>query len=300
MIDPKTRRQSLGASEWAAVLGISPFSDAYKVFASKTGSDSGSFFSPRMADGNDTENFVLNLAEKRLPLVPGTKIVGQQVRIAHHTESWATATLDAIAEVIIGDQKVSAVVEAKTISANLYNAIPDYYLIQVLVQMWCCGLEHGYLVVWSTKETKFKSFLIEMKDHQAWFDECLAKVKGFWMDYVLKGIAPERVEIVREKTTEIPTELIEEYLVSSEKEKFWKERKDKFKEQIMEVIGPDQKEYRIKTTDYQLDMTWVASKRLDTDRLKAEQGDLVAPYYSESGSHRFALKRTSPKLLQAE
>ena len=139
-----------------------------------------------------------------------------------------------------------------------------------------------------------------MKDHQAWFDECLAKVKGFWMDYVLKGIAPERVEIVREKTTEIPTELMEEYLDALESERLWKDKKDKAKEKIMEMIGPDQKEYRIKTTDYQLDMTWVASKRLDTDRLKAEQGDLVAPYYSESGSHRFALKRTSPKLLQAK
>lgn len=54
---------------------------------------------------------------------------------------------------------------------------------------------------------------------------------------------------------------MEESLLAHESEKFWKERKNEFKESIMEVMGPDQNEYRTKTSEYKLDMTWVAIKR---------------------------------------
>ena len=295
MIDPKTRRDTLGASEWAAVLGISPFGDAFKVYQRKTGQADGSFTSARMADGNDTENFVLNLAEKRLPLVAGTKIVGQQVQITHHSERWATATLDALCDVVIDGRTVSAVVEAKTISTKLYIQIPEYYLIQVLVQMWCCGLEDGYLVVWSTRDTQFGTWHIKFADHKTWFNECLTKVKSFWHENVVKRVPPEHHVIEREKTTDVPEDLMEQYLDAQDAERLAKEQKDLAKQKILEHIGERTEDYRVKTGDYQIDITYVVTKRLDTDKLKAEQGENLAPFYTESKSQRFTLKRVSLK-----
>lgn len=295
-IDMKERRNSLGASEWSQVLGLSPFGDSYQVFARKTGLQDSSFATARMADGNDSEDFVLNLAEKRLPLRQGTRLVGKQVKITHHADTWLTATLDAIADLIVDGQPVSAVIEAKTISTPIYNKIPEYYLIQVLAQMYCTGLNLGYLVVWSTKDTEFRAFPVRMEDHREWFEECYAKVRHFWFENVVKNIAPEKKEILREKEVTLADELMEEYLEAQEQEKLHKDRKDEAKKKIIEALG-NPTEYRAKDHRYQIDLTTTTSKRLDTDKLKSEKGDLVAPYFSETSSQRLVVKRIGLKML---
>lgn len=298
MIDPKTRRDSLGASEWSQVLGISPFGDAVKVFDRKTGRNDHGFSSSRMADGNDAEAFVLRLAEARLPLREGSKLVGQQVKIYHPREQWLSATLDGIADVIIDGQPMSAVIEAKTISTPIYKSVPEYYLIQVLAQMYVTGLRHGFLVVWSTKDTEFRSFLIKMDDHEEWFKESHEKVKHFWFEHVVKDVSPPRNDIVREKDVTLDEALIEAYLQAQEDERLAKERKDAAKEAIMEALG-NPKEYRAKDHRYQVDLVTTISKRLDTESLKADQADLVGKYQVESSSTRLTVKRIGLKPSKA-
>lgn len=292
--DRKSRRYSIGASEWSQILGISPFGDAYRCYQLKTGMESSNWTSKHVQDGNDAEDFVLALAEKRLPLAAGASLVGKQVKLASQVHPYLTATLDGLAEVMISDQQVTAVIEAKTISTASYSVVPEYYLVQVLAQMYVAGVHFGYLVVWSKKDQEFKSFLIRRSEHEAYLQSALARVISFWVDNVQAGIPPEKKEINRESEVKLPEELLEEFLAAQEAESAAKEAKETARGRILEYLG-EVDEYRAKDHRYQVDLTTTTSKRLDTKAMQAQHPDLAENFYTESKSQRLVIKRVGIK-----
>ena len=292
--DRMLRRYSIGASEWSQVLGISPFGDASRVYQSKTGEETHNWVSKHVQDGNDAEDFVLALAEKRLPLVAGSSLVGKQVKLASQTHPYLTATLDGLAEVIVADQQVTAVIEAKTISTAMYSVVPEYYLTQVLAQMYVAGVGFGFLVVWSKKDQEFKSFLIRRADHEAYLQSALARVLSFWTDHVQAGIPPEKKVVEREDNVQLPEELLEAFLNAQDAEKVAKEAKESARDRLLECLG-EKEEYRAKDHRYQIDLTTNTTKRLDTKAMQAKHPDVAEKFYTESKSQRLVIKRVGIK-----
>lgn len=130
-ISTETRRGYLGASDIAAVLGLSPWRSAYEVWAEKTGRLEGDADSKAIALGNAIEPVLLDWAESQLgPLTRQKEVAIDGTPIVCHP--------DAITEA--GDP-----VEAKTsgIAGPIYgewgepgsDQIPQYYLVQCLVQL---------------------------------------------------------------------------------------------------------------------------------------------------------------------
>lgn len=136
------RREAIGASEVAAVLGISPWATPWEIWSDKVGKLEPWDGNKHTRAGISFEKAVLDEAEKELgELERDIRIKAVGLPLA--------ATCDAI--VVDGGSPV----EAKTTGITgrvfgdwgeaLTDEVPTYYLTQVHAQLICTGAEIGYL-----------------------------------------------------------------------------------------------------------------------------------------------------------
>ena len=146
------RRHRIGASDIAAITGISPWRSPYQVWASK-------FHGVEQDDresfrwGRKLESIVLDEFEAQT----GLHVYDRQMVVVHHEHEWASATLDGVAyesglaAYETGEDRLAAlgVVEAKTTHESRWgeDGYPDHYVGQVQWQMFVTGLEMGWLAV---------------------------------------------------------------------------------------------------------------------------------------------------------
>lgn len=134
----EARSGTLGASEIAAVLGISPWTSAYAVWQSKIAPHD-SQPTERMRWGTILENVIIDEAARRL----GVQITGRQVKVVHPAYPWASATLDAtFADAPAG---AAGLIEAKTTRDPAWAEVPDYYRAQVQWQLEITGYDDAWL-----------------------------------------------------------------------------------------------------------------------------------------------------------
>ena len=133
----ETRTHFIGASDVPAILGLSPWRTAYEVWLEKTGRLEDKAESAAMSAGKKLEAAVLDWAEEQLgPLKRDVTAAIPTTPILCHPDAMTQ-----------GGQPV----EAKTsgITGRLYgewgepgtDEIPDYYVIQCLVQLEACKAE---------------------------------------------------------------------------------------------------------------------------------------------------------------
>jgi putative phage-type endonuclease len=139
--DLEARKQFIGASEVAAVLGVSPFKTAFEVWAEKTGRVE-PFAGNKYTDGgNRFEPVVLDWAEEKLGAL-------ERNVVCKFGDAPVASTCDALTV-------ERSPVEAKT--AGLFRPlpegwgedgsdnVPDFYLIQCQAQMLCTGADVAHL-----------------------------------------------------------------------------------------------------------------------------------------------------------
>lgn len=178
------RRQGIGGSDAAAVLGLSKpgWSTPLDVYLDKRGEKERSEPTLRQRLGNELEPIVLNLAEERL----GSDIVNRQAWCIHAEHDWMRCTLDG--------QTGSAIVQAKTSSTmdgwgeDGSDDIPIYYQVQVQHEMAVTGLVMAYVpVLFNLSE--FRIYVIP-RDNEA-IEAIIAAEQSFWFNHVVPGIPPE-------------------------------------------------------------------------------------------------------------
>ncbi len=138
----KARRAGIGASDIAAIMGISPWSTPFQVWASKVADIPEDEGSEAMKWGRVLENVILDeWAKDNWPVVSrGQLIRSTDVPIM-------MATLDGIAQVVTQTDPHFAVAEAKNRSEWSWDSVPEYYHAQVQWQLSVTGYEIGYLIV---------------------------------------------------------------------------------------------------------------------------------------------------------
>jgi putative phage-type endonuclease len=128
----------IGASDVAAIIGLSKFKTPYDLFLEKTGQKEQDPENLYMAVGTALEDVVLDRWAKRT----GGKLMGKP-RYVHPEHPWLAAALDSEAEMPDGEL---VVVEAKTCSfakrdsgwgAAGSDLVPGGYFVQVQMQMLC-------------------------------------------------------------------------------------------------------------------------------------------------------------------
>jgi putative phage-type endonuclease len=189
------RKKAIGASDAAAILGVSPFASEWDVFMEKTGRLEPWSGNEQTRLGQFFEPGVLDYAESRLgALVRGERILHPSLPIA--------STLDGrVAE-------NNRPVEAKTtgLSGPLYgdwgdvgtDEVPEYYLVQVHTQLLCTKADLGYLFALLPGRGVVQ-FEIERSDKIC---DHLENVIGEWWDkHIIGGVEPSRdkasLEIVK-------------------------------------------------------------------------------------------------------
>ncbi len=137
------RQKSVGASEAAAAIGVSPWMTPVELWQIKTNRSAPIAENEAMAWGTKLEPIILDEYEDRT----GASVGRRQEFVRHPIHPIMTATLDGMTE----DGKL---VEVKTTNAftkgfgdEEADEIPDHYRIQIHHQMACTGATEADLVV---------------------------------------------------------------------------------------------------------------------------------------------------------
>jgi putative phage-type endonuclease len=209
----RDRKKAIGASDVAAILGVSPYASPWDVWADKTDRVEpwGGNVATRL--GQRFEPAVLDFAEETL----GT--LARNVRVLHPALPVAS-TLDAQC---VGSLRP---VEAKTtgLAGPSYgdwglagtNEVPENYLVQVHAQLLCTGADLGYLFALLPGRGVVQ-YEIERSDKLC--EQLGSILDDWWQKHVILGLEPSRekasFEIVKRlkrvanKTIELGTAAIQ-------------------------------------------------------------------------------------------
>lgn len=141
------RQSRIGASDVASVLGISPYRSAYELWLEKTGQLEPWAGNEATKLGTKAESILLDEAEEQLGQLdrgvllwaPGSQLIaatldGQVVRTRCPVECKTSGLTGGPVVGYWGDPGT--------------DEIPDYYLVQVQMQIWCAGADLAHVKAW--------------------------------------------------------------------------------------------------------------------------------------------------------
>lgn len=189
----RERKQGIGSSDVAAVLGLSPYRGPHDVWADKTSDDVEQIDNVHTRFGNMMEPVMIAWYAEQNPewtVIPNRDENGDQVITTHPDLPWAKATQDAIA--FCGERR--KLVEIKTASWTMADKwgeegtdeIPDEYMAQVIWQMFVLDIDSADVVVLLDKEPRIYHVQRRMDVERG----IAAKVGQFWRNYVLTKTPP--------------------------------------------------------------------------------------------------------------
>ena len=194
------RMNGIGASEAAAVVGLSPFETTYELWERKTG---------RRRDKDLSGSAVVEYGNRLEPAMrtmfqaehPELTVEYHQFDVLYQTERpWMTATLDGE---LIDESGRRGVLEIKTAQVGKKtqydkwrDAVPINYLAQTLHQMLVTGWDYVYLYAKLVKlngDSELRTYLITAEGHKEDMNWLLQEETKFWNEYILQQKAPPNV-----------------------------------------------------------------------------------------------------------
>jgi putative phage-type endonuclease len=290
------RKQGIGGSDAAAILGLNTWASAFDVYLDKLGLREEKEDTEAMRQGRDLEEYVA----QRFTEATG-KEVKKEPRILQHPEhEWMLANVDRL---IVGE---NAGLECKTTSTLNIKPFrrgdyPPQHYVQCMHYMAVTGATKWYLAV-LVLGREFHIFEIERDE-----DEIAALIEAerrFWFEHVIKKVPPapdgkpatteaikkmfpgrEGLEAVVLTDDE---EKIERYLELQNKIKDLEKEAEKLKQEICLALGDAQIGI---TRDYVVEWKVRARQSLDTKRLQKEAPDVYEKYLKPAMTYRvFSIK----------
>lgn len=270
----EARKNGIGGSDVASIMGLNKYSSPLNVWLVKTGREE----SPDLSDnqavewGNRLEDVV---ADKFADEHPELQVRRRNATMVSIKRPWAFANIDRW--VTDGHGNVG-ILEVKTVgmrrAADWDNGVPLYYLTQVMHYMSVTGYQYAWVAVLIGGQ-EFREYYIERdeQDIQAIDDA----VDTFWRDFVetdtapaLIGNDPEANALLSQHSdpsTEFIAMLDEDVSMLDELQEIkdqmddLKRRKTLIENQIKDLIG-DNKGIETETKR----ITWVRSTRSSFDK----------------------------------
>lgn len=298
------RKNGIGASEVASVVGISPWDSPFALFLRKTGQCPPIEENQAMKMGHLLEPVVVQLWEDATGC-KAVKASAKDIIYQDPEHPWRIVTPDRIAHEINPDtgKKAKVLLEIKT-SAFSFDPdnLPAHYIAQCQFQMLVTGIHVCYLC-WLTAGREFGYTRLEYDPE---FTEWLAsEVDRFWNENVLGGKEPDAINVsdlaikVPHSTPDKPIEADPKALeeIASLREK--KAQYDALGKEI-ETLQDSIKMYMedcdaITDPDGNVLVTWKSGKdrtSFDSKAFAAENPDLYDKYCKTvPGSRSFLLKK---------
>lgn len=284
------RKQFIGGSEAAAILGRSPYTSKYDIYLQKTGE-------AEPIEQNDAMHFgtiLEDIVAKEFQARTGKRVRRRNAILTHPDHSFMGANLD---REIVGEK---AILECKTASEYKVgewenDQVPEQYYFQVMHYLAVTGYEKAYIAA-LVGGNKF--YIREIERNDLAIDIMIDEERNFWENHVVPRIPPEvdgktdldqmYPEAVNNQI-ELPQDtvkLIEQYNQLQEKEKEIKEQKDLVSNKIKILLGENDcgicGSYKV---------TWknVNSNRFDSKTFQKENKDLYEKYVKQSTYRRFQI-----------
>lgn len=172
------RRDKIGASDAATIMGISPWSTPYQLWMEKKSGES-KVSTYAMKRGHDLEESARDLFEKKT----GIKVLPSVVQSL--ADEWQIASLDGLS--LQGDTFVEIKVPNKEVMGMAKEGkLPDHYMAQLQHQMLVSDLAQAYYFVYDG----YESHLVDVKADNLYMRDMYEKEKAFFQ--IMKGDeAPE-------------------------------------------------------------------------------------------------------------
>jgi len=289
------RKQGIGGSDAAAILGMNPWKSPMDVWLEKTGEFT----------RNDEENEKMywgtvleDIVAREFMTRTGLKVRRRNAILKHKQYPFMIANVDRL---VVGQ---SAGLECKT--AGQYSAdnwavgVPDYYIPQVQHYMAVTGHKVWYVAVLIGGQ-EFKYYKVARDD--SFIRELIQAETAFWKlveertpppidgtsasTELIKKLYPEAE---KGKEIELPFEafeLIQQYEQACEEEKRIQLIKSEATNRLKDMLGTAEK-----GTIHGRQVIWqnVTSKRLDSKTLQKEHPEIYERYVRESIYRRFSIK----------
>ena len=238
------RRDGVGASEAAAVVGLNPYRTALEVYFDKLG------VLPRQESRRTQVGTLIEPVIARLyEAETGRTATAAQVHFVHPVWPWMMATVDYVTEGPGGER----VLEVKRVgyggARDWRNGPPVYYTLQVQQQLACMDFECGEIAA-LIGDDEFAIYSVARDDAQI---ATLAEAERKFMDAVRSETPPlpdfahpsteELLKLIRpveEETVELPDECVkiaDEYARLGETEGELKRRRAELKSRLVYAMG---------------------------------------------------------------
>lgn len=192
------RGKSIGASEAAAAIGMSPFESPYELWARKTGRIPAKDLSGNSAVeyGNRLEPILRAMFQAEHPEF---ELDYHQFDVLYqHERPWMTATLDG--ELIDVEDGTKGILEIKTANVGRksqwekwHDAIPIGYLAQVLHQLLVTGWDFVILYAKLIKlngDSELRTYRFDAADRKEDMQWLLEQETAFWENHILADVPP--------------------------------------------------------------------------------------------------------------
>lgn len=296
----RLRRQGIGGSDAASILGLNPYSSAIDVYADKLGLIEPKEETESMWLGNVLEPFVAKRFEKET----GMSVQRRNAILQHPDHPWMIANVD---RMVVGQK---AGLEIKTTS--LFNKtrfadgeVPLPYYVQMLHYLAVTGATDWYLVVLVLGRSLH---VFHVQRNESEVDALIQAEKNFWENHVLKQIPPppDGSEAAGEMLKRLfPKERGDGFMVPlygkevelqriitlEDEIKTLEKESDALKQQVQLEIGEADGGIAAGFKVY-----WKSQSRssIDTRRLQKDQPGIYADYAKTTSYRKFEIKKEEP------
>lgn len=289
------RKQGIGGSDAAAILGINPWKTPMDVWLEKTGEFEDE---PRDNEKMYWGNVLEDVVAKEFSIRTGLRVRRRNAILKHKKHNFMIANVDRL---VIGHK---AGLECKTAghyaSDDWEMGVPEFYQAQVQHYMAVTGYEAWYVAVLIAGQ-EFKFFKLT-RDNQ-FIKDMIDAERDFWQK--VQNMTPPPIdgtkascELIKrlypksekDKEIQLPYEayqLIQQYEQASVSVKQAQLLKDEAANKLKEMLGTAEKGF---IHDRQVSWSSVYQERLDSNALKKDHPAIYNNYLKENSYRRFSIK----------
>ena len=289
------RRNTIGGSDAAAIVGLSRYGSQYSVFMDKTGRLPDKPDTEAMRQGRDLEEYVSQRFEEET----GKKVRRLQAMLYNPLYPFAHADVD---RMVCGEDAGLECKTTSTLDVKQFHGVefPEKYYAQCVHYMAVTGCKRVYLAILVFGKG-FYWFTIERDENEV--QSLVESEVEFWQTYVEQNRPPvadgseSSLETIQKlhpyddgDTVQIMgmDDMVRQYVDLGESVKRLKKQQDEIRAQLCQALGTRSAAVG---KDYSFSWRAQSTNRLDTKRLKEDHPDIYDEYLTVTNSRVFRAKK---------